>query len=174
MKIIGIDAETDGLYGPIWAIGMCVLSEDGRVDSNFGVRTSYEPSDEWVRTNIWPVCQGLPTMSRTRMHDEFWNHWRDLTDKGWITIADFGAPVEARLFRDMIADDRSRWFQGPYPLHELATALLLNGYDPDIARETLAERVGMVEFVKHNPVHDAEMTARTFYALFSGRLKAKR
>jgi hypothetical protein len=48
-----------------------------------------------------------------------------------LAISFVGVPVEARLFRECIEDDsETRKYQGPYPLHDLATIFLMNGLDP--------------------------------------------
>lgn len=178
MKIVGVDAESEGLLGAIWAIGAVAIGEvedDSRCEifALFEGRTSYPPRDPWVFENIWPVCQVLTPHSRSVMLEWFWDWWRRRAQEGYIAVADFGVPVEARLFRDCMIDEHPRWFEGPYPLHELGTLLLAAGRDPDMPREELAREVGMAEFVKHNPVHDAEMTARAAYMLLKQLEKAR-
>jgi len=76
--------------------------------------------------------------------------------EGMITIADYAYPVECRLFARAIESDESRKFTGPYPLHEVATALLISGKK----REDYP-RVGN-ELPEHNPLCDARYAARLF------------
>jgi hypothetical protein len=49
-------------------------------------------------------------------------------------------------------DHEARMWLGPYPMHELGTALLLAGVDPDVNRRELA---GRPDLVQHDPVDDA-------------------
>lgn len=157
MKIISLDCETDGLYGPIIAIG-AVLWENGQT-VGFGRRVSWEPDSAWVLENVWPQCKDLPqTISPLGAFASWWA----ANKRDALVIADVGVPVEARLFRDMVAGSFMGEFDGPYPLHEVATLLLAAGVDPDIDRETYAFDGGVpdVSIVgdPHNPVFDARVS----------------
>ena len=59
-----------------------------------------------------------------------------------------------------VADDPSRAFKGPYPLHEVATLVLAAGGDP---LASYAERVlppnALKTHRKHHPVDDARVSA---------------
>lgn len=151
-RIFSVDAETNGLYGDVWAIGAVVLDEDGEVVDEF--RAQLNPghvTDPWVRKHIVPVVD-LPRMSTGSMFDEFWRFWLAYREST-ICVADFGAPVEAGLFRRCVEEDLAeRLWLGPYPMHELGTALLLAGVDPDVNRREFA---GRPDLVQHDPYDDA-------------------
>jgi hypothetical protein len=151
MKLFSVDAETDGLYGVVWAIGAVVVDESGN-DAVFAGQVNPDiVTDPWVRENIVPVVD-LPRFTSRALLNEFWNFWMEHRD-GALCLADFGAPVEAGLFRTCVEMDlKDRMWNGPYPMHELGTALLLKGYDPDINRRELA---GRDDLVQHDPVDDA-------------------
>ena len=90
--------------------------------------------------------------SRDELLDAFWDFWMENKEDA-LCVADFGAPVEAGLFRACVElSPELRTWQGPYPMHELGTALLLAGFDPDINRRELARRPDLVQ---HDPVDDA-------------------
>lgn len=153
MRIFSVDAESDGLYGDIWAIG-AVVWQDGKIVDTFARQVSYEPEDEWVLKNIWPLLD-LPKSGKGKMREDFWAFWLKHKE-GTICLSDFGAPVEAYLFRRCIGDDLAeRKWQGPYPMHELGTALYLAGVDPDVDRIAFS---GITDAVKHNPVDDARVS----------------
>jgi hypothetical protein len=162
MKIFSFDAETDGLYGPVWAIGAVLMEGDGS-DADLIWAGMVEPteavvSDPWVRENV--VTYVLASqwrfhkfVSREDLLNSFWAFWMEHRDES-LALADCGTPVEAGLFRACIELDlENRIWQGPKPLHELATALLLAGYDPwETDRRELS---GRTDLVQHDPVDDA-------------------
>lgn len=148
-----LDAETDGLYGDVWAIGAVVADGSGEIVATFaGQIDPASVSNEWVRENVVPFVS-LPRYESARaLRDAFWAFW--LAHRECATcIADFGSPIESGLFRTCVADDPdARQWLGPYPLHEVGTALLCAGIDADIDR---VEFSGLLGLVKHNPVDDA-------------------
>jgi hypothetical protein len=151
MSTFSFDAETDGLYGDAWAIG--AVAKDGDIEKVFaGQVDSSDLQNEWVRQNVAPFVS-LPRYESARaLRDAFWAFWLEHRE-GAVCIADFGSPVESGLFRACVADDLdTRQWLGPYPLHEVGTALLCAGIDPDIDR---IEFSGLTGLVKHNPVDDA-------------------
>lgn len=151
MKTFSFDAETDGLYGDVWAIGAVVQNGDqqkvfaGQIDPA-------SIQNEWVQQNIVPFVSLPGYPSARALRDAFWAFWLEHRE-GAICIADFGSPVESGLFRACVADDPdARQWLGPYPLHEVGTALLCTGIDPDIDR---VEFSGLTGLIRHNPVDDA-------------------
>ena len=155
-NILSIDAESDGLYGPVWAIGAIVINSKGKEISRFeGQISSDIVTDSWVIKNIVPYVNLPKYNTALGLRDAFWKFWIE-NKKDAIVIADFGAIVEGGLFRACVADDPNRTWDGPYPMHELGTALLLAGIDPDIDRK---EYSGLKDLDKHNPVHDAILAA---------------
>jgi hypothetical protein len=156
-KLFSFDAETDGLYGEVWAIGAVVFDYRGSEIDRFGGQL--DPSDlknQWVRNNI-VQCVHLPMyQSRRALRDAFWNFWIKHKE-GAICIADIGNPVESGLIRACIEDDlENRQNLGPYPLHELATMLLAKGVDDNVDRFDFSETLSLI---KHNPIDDAYASA---------------
>ena len=180
MHIMSIDCESNGLHGTIFAIGAVIIDADdpdklynsisefsGMVDIRL-----QEELDPWVIENVLPVSADLDLYDSLReMRGEFWSwyieHNKPLTEQT-IILADFGVPVEARLFRECIAENPVfRGWSGPYPLHDLGTMLLMVGADPDKTnRRTwwhdLYEDAMFIEpgLRQHDPVDDALGAAR--------------
>lgn len=150
------DAETNGLYGEVWAIGAVLLDGDGSFADVFGGQL--DPAvvtDPWVIENVVPSVRLPKFESRDELLNAFWQFWAERPD-GTVCVADIGAPVEAGLLRACVALDPGRTFEGPYPLHELGTALLMAGIDPDVDRREMA---GRPDLDAHNPMHDALVSA---------------
>ena len=157
MYLFSFDAETDGLYGPVWAIGAVVLDAAGNEVNSFAGQVSGGTlNDPWVIENVVPFVNLPRYATRRELRDAFWSFWMEYRGSS-ITLADFGSPVESGLFRSLIADDpTSRQWHGPYPLHEVGTMLLAAGLDPDLDR---IQFTGLTSAVKHDPVWDARVSA---------------
>lgn len=154
MKIFSVDAETDGLYGEIWAIGACVYDTDGPDIEGFAgqLAPNNVVTDPWVRENIVPKVNLPRFQTGLDLLNAFWDFWMRHRDDS-ICVVDFGAPVEAFLYRCAVEiNPAGRMWSGPYPMHELGTALLLAGEDPDVNRR---EYIGRPDLVQHNPYDDA-------------------
>lgn len=155
-NLFSFDAETDGLYGPVWAIGAVVLDEHVKEIARFGgmIDPEVHVTDGWVKEN---VCQHVHLErfeTPLDLRNAFWAFWMTWRENS-ICVSDFGTPVESGLFRACVEDDlENRQWNGPYPLHEVATALLCAGIDPDIDRIAFSE-VDPGTVRKHNPVDDA-------------------
>lgn len=152
-----VDAETDGLMGPVWAIGAVVMNGAGQVEASFaGQLDTSVVTNEWVQAHVVPYVQDLPKyQSREELFNAFWEFW--MTWKNHTTAwADCGHPVESGLFRACAEHNRTRDFQGPFPLHEVATLLWSIGINPDTNRIELS---GLQGLIPHNPVDDARASA---------------
>ncbi|KPM55660.1 hypothetical protein ACG83_10240 [Frankia sp. R43] len=158
--IFAVDAETNGLYGPVWAIGAVVLDpEAGAVRSVFrGQISPGEVTDDWTRKHVVPVVDLPRYSSRAELLEAFWGFWEGHRgEERASAVADVGAPVEAGLFRACVErHPAARWDRGPYPLHELASALWMAGFDPDIDRRAFC---GRADLTPHDPVDDATLAA---------------
>jgi hypothetical protein len=158
MNIFSFDTETDGLYGPVWAIGAVVLNEEvGEEIARFEGQVEYTGENQWVWDSVVPYVD-LPKFESARaLRDAFWAFWMSHREEGCVCIADFGSPVESGLFRACVEDDlEARQWSGPYPLHEVGTMLLAAGIDPDVDRIVLS---GLTGLKKHDPVADALASA---------------
>jgi hypothetical protein len=168
MKILSVDAETNGLQGQPFAVGaVCTDDADpGRAEAFIARCGVVGPMDPWVLANVMPALEDVPFDMTTRYVDLLGDFadWFDAHKDGATVIAHVGVPVEARLFRDMIWFLDRDPFSGPFPLHDLATLLLAAGCDPlsaDGYRATRSLRLAPAyeEMSPHNPLYDAAVTA---------------
>lgn len=158
--ILSFDAESNGLHGEAFAIGAVLLPDDpNSLTEHFFARCPIAGDvDPWVRDNVLPpLAAERETHATAReMRDAFWT-WLTSHMTGAVVVVDCGWPVEAGVLSACVADDPSRAFKGPYPLHEVASLLLAAGLDP---LASYAEQVfpGHSER-KHHPVYDAYVSA---------------
>jgi hypothetical protein len=130
--IICFDAESNGLHGPAFAVGAVVLDGAGAELETFYARSPIVGDvDPWVRDNVLPVLADAPITHSTprEMRDAFWA-WLAQRKATGMVVVDCGWPVEAGLLCACVADDPSRAFCGPYPLHEVASLMVAAGLDP--------------------------------------------
>lgn len=167
------DVESIGLHGDGFAVGWCVVDEHGReLDAGFesinpSCATGSDSNRLWVAENVLPhlppqtvfpahredprKCTDLQKSLRSR----FWVNWITWNKRGAKLWAECAWPVEARFLAACVDDDlEARRWQGPYPLHEIATVLDRAGMDP--MKEY--ERTGN-QNPKHHPTADARQSA---------------
>lgn len=167
-----VDAETDGLYGGVIAIGAAVYDGHWKeVDHFFGMVDLKHASvtDEWVKENVIPVLQGETSRcyaSEDQLLDAFWEFWLKHRENS-LCIADVAYPVETGLFRKcVLKNERERRFLGPYPLLDLSTALYVRGYNPLVNRIELS---GESDLKRHHPLDDARLAARLWRMISDAR-----
>lgn len=155
-RFLVFDVESTSLYGEGFAVGGVIMTSHGEITERFYARCEAEtPYSDWVTTNIIPSLPPITHATPREMRTAFWQWMRGHMTSGAEVWADIGTPVESGFLRQCVADDSAREFEGPYPLHEIATALAIVKIDPDVDREVLAGVSGP----KHNPVWDAEVSA---------------
>ena len=153
------DVESIGLHGEGFAAGYVVLDNNGKEQEAdvFACRpidAGGEPDDRlWVAENIpaLPVTHDSPRGVRAAFFRR-WLHWKE---RGAVLAADCCWPVEARFLAACVDDHPAdhKW-SGPYPLHDVASMLLMAGLDP--VGSYWEEQDG----VKHHPMCDAHQSAR--------------
>jgi hypothetical protein len=172
MKIFSVDAEVDGLYGSTLAIA-AVVRIDGKnvVDLQGRVALDSVQSD-WVRANVVPAIAGMTEVyaSCAELEEAFWAFW--LQNKAdAVVIAHCGAPVETGLFRRCVERDLvERQWNGPLPLHEVGSLLMMRGHNPASVDEYLKKEGLSVPFAgqQHHPMYDALAAAVAAENLLSG------
>lgn len=152
------DVESIGLHGEGFAVGWVVVTPNGAklaeglMACDPKVCFGAEDSHKWVRDNV-PKMDYAFRNPRDLRH-AFWAEWRRWADQGAKLVADCAWPVEARFLAEAVRDDPvAREWQGPYPLHDLASMQLMLGRNP------LAERQDD-ELPAHHPLMDARQSAR--------------
>lgn len=161
MKVLSVDAETNGLMGQPFAVGAVYTDSDGHAETYVDRCGVVGEIDPWVLANVIPALDGIdypPGRRYVEMLADF-AAWFDARKDGARVIAHVAWPVEARLFTDMIGLLDRDPFSGPFPLHDLATLLYSRGWasisaDAYIQDQGLA--VPLAEGLSpHNPLYDA-------------------
>lgn len=158
------DVESIGLHGEGFAVGWVVVSENGATyEESFlscprSQASGSVAAREWCATNIPEIRVTHDTPFAVR--DAFWAIWKMWKKNGAILVADCCWPVEARFLAQCVDDNpEAREWEGPYPLHDVASVLLALGEDPLAKRERLH-----TELPEHNPLADAKQSARILIA----------
>lgn len=153
------DVESIGLHGDGFAVAWCVLDKNGReidagcLSCNPEVASGDSDDREWVSKNVPPLVRTHETLPAMRTH--FWSEWLKWKGYGAVLVADCCWPVESRFLAACINDSpRVRKWEGPYPLHDLASMFLMAGMDPTGSH--WEESDGR----RHDPLNDARQSAR--------------
>jgi hypothetical protein len=161
MLYMVFDVESVGLQGEGFAVGWAVVDAAGHeigADLLWTDPLSAHGSAEgqaWVALHCGPFDRP-PSPSTMRVRSGFWRAWLYWKERGAVLVADCAWPVEARFLAACVDDvPADREWQGPYPLHEVATARLLAGFDPLATVDRLPS-----ELPAHNPLADARQSAR--------------
>ena len=150
------DVESDGLHGDGFAYGFVVIDDKGTELAAGYERADAVLTDEWVLANVVPMLPPATFSSRLNMRSKFWSDWLRWKGRGAVMVADCAWPVEARFLASCVDDHRiDRAWDGPYPLHDVATMRLAAGLDPLAAGSRLLH-----ELPVHNPLADARQSAR--------------
>lgn len=167
MLYFSFDAETDGLYGEVFAIAAIVAGDNGEIVDSFLLKC-VEPgvSDPWTREYCLPNLADIPSCeSRAELRQRFWSfymRWRDRC----VAVADVPCPVEAGLLRACVEEDEeNRRFLAPYPLIDVASVLFAHGVDPHIDRFEFSGHEGS----KHNPLDDMIASAKCLLKVLNKR-----
>jgi hypothetical protein len=169
-KFFVFDAESIGLSGEACAIGGGVYLEDGTAQWEFTMACPQDACKGNEAGRKW-VAENVPAMDWTHntpkeMRDSFWKLWEAAKAQGAIAMVECGWPVEANLMSQCIGDDPRREFQGPYPLHEIATYMTAAGMDAMATYPRLKP-----ELPAHNPQSDARLSARLLAIAISKLVK---
>lgn len=154
------DVESIGLHGEGFAVAGGVYLPNGAAQWEFAYSC---PTDEcegddddrtWVSENI-PILY-VTHRSPKVMRDDFWQQWMKAKREGAEMAVECGWPVEAgflaRCIHQGIGD---RKWEGPYPLHEIASIMKAAGMDPMAKYDRTPS-----ELPPHNPLADARQSAR--------------
>lgn len=156
-----LDVESIGLHGQHYAVGWVVIDLKTGRELACGVLAcdpekafGCESDREWVKANVPPI--EVNCLDPKHVCNSFWPFWREWEAKGAVMFADCQWPVEARfLIACVKRDSVNRKWEGPYPLHEIASFMQARGLDP----KADYPRNGN-ELPKHHPLADARQSAR--------------
>lgn len=161
------DVESIGLHGEGFAVGWVVLSSahgtltEGLLSCSPDLCVGTPANRTWVNENVAPLEHTSP--SREHLLNVFWENWRHWAERGALLVADCSWPVEANFLSACIAlKPEEREWQGPYPLHDLASVLLAHGEDPLAITPRRSD-----ELPAHHPLMDARLSARQLLSALS-------
>ena len=167
-KFMVFDVESIGLHGEGFAVAWVVVSRDGErlgegcLACDPAQCAGTDESRLWVGENVPPLEVTSPT--RQHLRNTFWHEWRRWADQGAVLVADCAWPVEANFLSACVAlNHAEREWQGPYPLHDLASVLLALGADALAVTERQPD-----ELPAHHPLMDARQSARQLAARLKG------
>ena len=161
------DVESIGLHGEGFAVGWVVIDDSGaRVAERMyacdpeQARGTYT-SHDWVHQNV--AIDKITHPSTAEVRAAFWIDWLHWRGEGAQLWADCAWPVEARFLIACIEDNHgSREWNGPYPLHDIATLALAAGSDPLKTWNRNPD-----ELPAHSPLMDARQSARILHMLLT-------
>ena len=158
------DVESVGLHGEGFAVAWVVVDRSGRrLDEGYAACSpdlcaGTDESRLWVAENVPPLDVTSPTSQHLR--NTFWRQWRRWADQGAQLVADCAWPVEANFLSACVRLNHiEREWQGPYPLHDLASVLLATGADVLAVTDRQPDELPM-----HHPLMDARQSARQLVA----------
>ena len=154
------DVESIGLHGEGFAVAWVVVNREGErlgegcMACDPGICFGTDESRLWVAEHV-PTLE-ITSPNPSHLRNSFWGIWRMWADRGAVLFADCAWPVEANFLSECVKQDHEeREWQGPYPLHDLASVLLALGADALAVNERLPD-----ELPAHHPLMDARQSAR--------------
>jgi hypothetical protein len=162
MHHLVFDVESIGLHGEAFAVGYVILNDEG-TNVREGIfacdpknARGTKESHEWVAENVPALPVDCESTGEMRL--AFWALYQIMkrTYGDLLLWADCAWPVEARFLISCVEMDlpANEW-NGPYPLHEIATLALARGLDPIGTFDRLPD-----ELPAHHPLNDARQSAR--------------
>lgn len=129
-KVFSFDAETNGLWGDAFAISAAVYENGLMVKSFTAYLGDAGVTDEWVRENVLPKLSDLEVTHKS--YEEMLAAFAEfyLANKADSDIiAHMGIPVESKVLNDMHRLGYIGDWDGPFPMHDVCTALAMAGED---------------------------------------------
>jgi hypothetical protein len=169
-KFFIFDAESVGLHGQTFAVAGGIYDINGNAvpGSEFIFDCGPHPGMavpgrekedlEWVEANVVTREGAVLCATPNEVRHKFWQLWQMAKAgfPGILMFVECGWPVEARFLLECIGDDPlTRNWEGPYPMHEIASVMLAAGMNPMETYERLPE-----EMPPHEPLADARLSAR--------------
>ena len=156
------DVESIGLHGEGFAVAGGIYDEKGTELEHFayhcppGTARGEQSDRDWVKDHVTIHPSSIAEHSPFDVRERFWWHWIRAKGQGALMFVECGWPVEAAFLEACVKDDLSaRNWEGPYPMHEIASIMLAAGMDPMATYERLPQ-----ELPAHEPLADARLSAR--------------
>lgn len=163
-KFMVFDVESIGLHGEGFAVAWVVVNRNGERLSEGCMACDPAQCAGTDESRLW-VAENVPTLEVTsptpqHLRNAFWLEWRHWADQGYVLAADCAWPVEANFLSACVKmNHKEREWQGPYPLHDLASVMLARDADPLAVTFRMDD-----ELPTHHPLMDARQSARQLVA----------
>lgn len=166
MKILSIDAETDGLWGRPFSIAAIVYENEEEVSRFVSRLPNSAVKNNWVIENVLPTLDNIEVT-----HNSYEDMIKDFSDfykshkQDAKCICHMGYVVEAFLFREMHRLRAIGDFDAPYPLIDISGHLEMVGED-STSVDAYAKKHGIKISdygTTHNPLYDCEVAARVYF-----------
>ena len=162
MKIISVDAETNGLWGEAFAIAAVVRENGVQVAGFMGMCPIKGEVNEFVETMVLPELNKVPVTHNDyedllKNFVEFYKLHRD--DSTCITHV--GLPVEAKLFIDAHEKEYLGDWEAPFPLVDIS-AIPEIGTSVDYYNKKHEIEVPVYDGGAHNPLYDCTAAALAY------------
>ena len=182
MKIISIDAETDGLWGNPFAAAAIVYEDEKETDKICLRLPDSFVKNQWVKENVLPTLNFPVTnhpdgalahlgevKAKQAAYEMFLRSFADfyMKHKDATVIWHMGHVVEAFLFREMVRFGLIGEWDAPYCPIEVSETLRKAGEKPDSV-DAYAKKYNLQISdygSTHNPLYDCEVTAKVFFHL---------
>lgn len=160
MKIVSIDAETNGLWGDAFAVAAVVYDEHGTETDRFVGRCPISTeANPWVEENVLPKMNDIPE-THPDLHSMLVDFFTFLKKhKDAKTLCHMGHIVEANLLRQAHEAKIIGDWDAPYEWFDVC---ILFGDSVDGYREANGIALKDIEGGQHNPVYDCISAYRAF------------
>lgn len=160
MKIYSLDAETNGLWGQAFSIGVVIYDTDTKNNENWVARCPIsEPINQWVKENVLPQMEGIQLThnSYESMLKDFVSHYMANKENATVLVH-MGLPVETRLFLDAHELGYLGDWDAPYPMVD-CSAIPAIGTSVDTYNNQHGIEIPSFDGGTHNPLYDAYAAA---------------
>lgn len=168
-KVLSIDAETNGLWGKAFAIGVVLYENEREIKTFVGRCPIEEPVNEWVAENVLPQIKLIPVNYNSykamleAFVDFYMQHKRDAD-----IIVHMGLPVEAKLFLDAHKYGYLGDWAAPYPLIDIS-AIKEIGTSVDTYNEKNGIKVPADNGGTHNLLYDCRAAALAYHHIIHNK-----
>ena len=169
-----LDVESNGLYGDGFAYAVVVIEYNSKkkIEEKTGYYKEYTITDEFTINNVLPMLEDLEIYNSLEdMRSSFWNIYLEYFSNrshyyGKVDfLVDNGFPVESNFLSSCVKDNIKRINNSPFPVYDVATLLKFKGISNTIDRMYYSN----LDKKKHNPINDAEASARCWIKLQDSR-----
>ncbi len=166
--VLSIDVETNGLIGLPFIVYAAVFSPQGECLNTFLGRCELLEPEEFVKEQVLPACEHIPINCDSmddllRKFAKFYLQYDSLR-----VISHIPFPVETNFFSLLQEDILIGEFQGPYPLIDVGSMLLLAGENPTSLEEYMKKhQIEPPSGVAHDPEYDAKSAFSVYQHLIA-------